>query len=95
MAELEPPVVPDRPFFRWVQQNKVRPNAPRAAGYSPVERQVDERLRCRPVFLSRITNGSVSTRAAAISFRLFVAFFPAMILLLSIIPYTPLRPKKS
>ena len=23
MAELEPPMVPDRPFFRWVQQNKV------------------------------------------------------------------------
>lgn len=36
-------------------------------------------------------HGGVTTRAAAISFRLFLAFFPAMILLLSIIPYTPLN----
>ena len=42
-------------------------------------------------FILGLINGSVSTRAAAISFRLFVAFFPAMLLLLSIVPFTPLE----
>ena len=56
-----------------------------------MERQVHECLRRRRFFFLGLVNGSVSTRAAAISFRLFVAFFPAMILLLSIIPYTPLE----
>lgn len=42
-------------------------------------------------FFLGLINGSVSTRSAAISFKLFVAFFPAMILLLSIIPFTPLE----
>jgi uncharacterized BrkB/YihY/UPF0761 family membrane protein len=43
-------------------------------------------------FVLGLVNGSVSTtRAAAISFRLFVAFFPAMLLLLSIVPFTPLE----
>ena len=42
-------------------------------------------------FTLGLVNGSVSTRAAAISFRSFVAFFPAMLLLLSIVPFTPLE----
>jgi len=37
-----------------------------------------------------LINGSVSIRAASISYRLLLAFFPAMILLLSILPHTPL-----
>jgi membrane protein len=37
-----------------------------------------------------LINGSVSIRAASISFRLLLAFFPAMILLLSLLPHTPL-----
>jgi membrane protein len=40
-----------------------------------------------------LINGSVSIRAASISYRLLLAFFPAMILLLSILPHTPLETK--
>ncbi len=42
-------------------------------------------------FLVAILKGQLPTRAAAISFRLFLAFFPAMILLLSLIPYIPIE----
>ena len=42
-------------------------------------------------FVKGLINGSVSIRSAAISFRLLVAVFPAIILLLSILPYTPLQ----
>ena len=42
-------------------------------------------------FVTGLINGSVSIRSAAISFRLLVAVFPAIILLLSILPYTPLK----
>ena len=42
-------------------------------------------------FVSGLANGAVSIRSAAISFRLLVAVFPAIILLLSILPYTPLE----
>jgi membrane protein len=41
-------------------------------------------------FFEALTKGSITTRAAAISFRLFLAFFPAIILLLSLIPYVPI-----
>lgn len=40
-------------------------------------------------FLEGIQKGGVTTRAAAISFRLFLAVFPMLILLLSLIPYVP------
>ena len=40
-----------------------------------------------------LINGSVSIRAASISYRLLLAFFPAMILLLSVLPHTPLETK--
>ena len=42
-------------------------------------------------FIMGLVNGSVSIRSAAISFRLLVAVFPAIILLLSVLPYTPLK----
>ena len=42
-------------------------------------------------FVTGLINGSVSIRSAAISFRLLVAVFPAIILLLSILPLTPLQ----
>ena len=42
-------------------------------------------------FVKGLVNGSVSIRSAAISFKLMVAVFPALILLLSILPYTPLQ----
>lgn len=37
-----------------------------------------------------INKGAIPTRAAAISFRLFLAFFPGIIMLLSLIPYIPI-----
>jgi len=40
-------------------------------------------------FMEAIWKGAVPTRAAAISFRLFLAFFPGIILLLTLIPYIP------
>jgi membrane protein len=42
-------------------------------------------------FAKGLMNGSVSIRSAAISYRLLVAVFPAIILLLSILPHTPLK----
>lgn len=41
-------------------------------------------------FVQGITEGHLPTRAAAISFRIFLAFFPAIILLLSLIPHIPI-----
>lgn len=41
-------------------------------------------------FIEGLRKGGISTRAAAISFRLFLAAFPVLILLLSLIPYVPL-----
>ncbi|MCC6600748.1 MAG: YihY/virulence factor BrkB family protein [Crocinitomicaceae bacterium] len=41
-------------------------------------------------FFTAVTKGDVPTRAAAISFRIFLAFFPAIILLLSLIPHIPI-----
>ena len=42
-------------------------------------------------FILGLINGSVSIRAASISYKLILAFFPAMILLLSVLPHTPLQ----
>ena len=41
-------------------------------------------------FVEGVSKGSIPTRAAAISFRLFLAFFPGIIILLSIIPLIPI-----
>lgn len=41
-------------------------------------------------FIEAVTKGAITTRAAAIAFRLFLAVFPALILLLSLIPYVPI-----
>lgn len=40
-------------------------------------------------FVEGVQKGALSTRAAAISFRLFLAIFPMLIVLVSIIPYVP------
>lgn len=42
-------------------------------------------------FLEGLQKGALTTRAAAIAFRIFVAVFPALILLLSIIPLVPIE----
>jgi membrane protein len=41
-------------------------------------------------FIEGIMKGQLATRASAISFRLFLAFFPGLIMLLTLIPYIPL-----
>jgi membrane protein len=42
-------------------------------------------------FFEAIMKGQLATRASAISFRLFLAFFPAIIMLLTLIPYIPIE----
>jgi membrane protein len=41
-------------------------------------------------FLRALTHGHLITRASAIAFKLFLAFFPAVIVLLTLIPYIPI-----
>jgi len=41
-------------------------------------------------FFRALFNGNIVMRASAISFKLFVAFFPAVIVLLTMIPYIPI-----
>ena len=92
MGELQPPPVPDGPLFKWIQKNRtfdrIRASLRRFHPWKKQEVNVYDVLR---FFVLGLINGSVAMRSAAISFRLFLAFFPAMILLLSIIPYTPLE----
>jgi len=42
-------------------------------------------------FSEAIYKGQLATRASAISFRLFLAFFPGIIMLLTLIPYIPIE----
>ena len=42
-------------------------------------------------FIEGLQKGALTTRAAAISFRLFMAFFPIIIILLSLIPKIPVE----
>ncbi len=92
MADLQPPQVPDGPLFKWIQGNpsfdRFRSVLRRIRPWKGREVNVYDVLR---FFILGLIDGSVAMRSAAISFRLFLAFFPAMILLLSIIPYTPLE----
>lgn len=41
-------------------------------------------------FIQALTKGHLATRASAIAFKLFLAFFPAVIVLLTLIPYVPI-----
>ncbi|MDX9750659.1 MAG: YihY/virulence factor BrkB family protein [Flavobacteriales bacterium] len=41
-------------------------------------------------FFAALTKGHLVTRAAAIAFKLFLALFPALIVLLTLIPYVPI-----
>jgi len=42
-------------------------------------------------FIEGLQKGAITTRAAAIAFRLFLAFFPLLIVLLSLIPFIPVE----
>mgnify|MGYP001175575085 FL=1 len=81
----------NRPLFKWISKRKAflraRRMLRRIHPWGPKEMNLYDVVR---YFAVGILNGSVATRSAAISFRLFLAFFPAMIVLLSIVPYTPL-----
>ncbi len=92
MGELQPPPVPDGPLFKWIQKNRTFDRT-RAAlrRFHPWKKQEVNVYDVLRFFVLGLINGSVAMRSAAISFRLFLAFFPAMILLLSIIPFTPLE----
>lgn len=46
-------------------------------------------------FLLALAKGRLETRASAIAFKVFVAFFPAMIVLLTLIPYIPIADMQS
>ncbi|MBK8226570.1 MAG: YihY/virulence factor BrkB family protein [Flavobacteriales bacterium] len=41
-------------------------------------------------FIGALATGHIVTRASAIAFKLFLAFFPAVIVLLTLIPYVPI-----
>ena len=41
-------------------------------------------------FFQALDQGRVETRASAISFKVFIAFFPAVIVVLTLIPYIPI-----
>lgn len=92
MSELPPPPIPEGPLFQWIQRSRffdrLRKILREFRPWSDKDMNVYDVLR---FFVLGLVNGSVATRSAAISFRLFVAFFPAMILLLTIIPFTPLE----
>lgn len=42
-------------------------------------------------FVQALAKGHLATRASAIAFKLFLAFFPAVIVLLTLIPYVPIE----
>ena len=79
MSELKPPPVPDGPLFKWIHGlnifDRFRKALRRIKPWSNKELNVYDVLR---FFVLGLVNGSVATRSAAISFRLFVAFFPSI-----------------
>ncbi|MEY5043007.1 MAG: hypothetical protein RJA19_234 [Bacteroidota bacterium] len=91
-AVKTPPPLWDLPSIRWMLRQPwvvwVRSLLQRIKPWGAGSVNLEQVLQ----FLAEgLFHGGVTTRAAAISFRLFLAFFPAMILLLSIIPFTPLN----
>ena len=91
MSDIAPhEQLPDGPLFRWIRTNRaflaLRRSLKRIHPWKDVDLYEVVRF-----FAVGMMNGGVAIRAASISFNLFVAFFPAMILLLSLIPFTPLE----
>ena len=84
--------LPDGPFWRWLARRPVIQRIKRTMErWMPWGEQGLSVWDVTLFFVAGMMNGAVSTRAAAISFRLFLAFFPAIIVLLSILPHTPLE----
>ena len=84
--------LPDGPLFRWLAQHatvlRVKALLRRFQPWGQEGMNAYDVVR---FFLVGLVNGAVATRAAAISFRLFLAFFPAVIFVLSVLPHTPLE----
>ncbi|MCW5899083.1 MAG: YihY/virulence factor BrkB family protein [Flavobacteriales bacterium] len=74
-------VLYSRPFRRLLGWSR-RITPPGFEGFSILE--------ISRFFFSALTQGHLITRASAISFKLFLAFFPAVIVLLTLIPYVPI-----
>lgn len=68
----------NRKIIRWLQQVVL----PGFAGFSIY--QVSR------FFILALVKGNLTNRAAAIAFRIFIALFPAIIVLLTLIPYIPI-----
>jgi hypothetical protein len=84
--------LPDGPFWKWLAAWSVTRKAKAVmTRWMPWGDQGMNVWDVLLFFLEGMMNGAVATRAAAISFRLFLAFFPAIILLLSVLPHTPLE----
>ena len=84
--------LPDGPLFRWLASRRLVQRL--QAFLRTLQPWGQEGMNVYDVlrfFLVGLINGAVATRAAAISFRLFLAFFPAVIFLLSVLPHTPLE----
>ncbi len=60
------------------------------AGIKPPGFQGLSLLYVMTFFWEAIMKGQIMTRSAAISFKLFLAFFPGIIMMLSLIPYIPI-----
>jgi membrane protein len=81
VEKLKRKVLYSRPFRRLVGWAK-RICPPGFEGFSIYE--------ISRFFFSALTQGNLMNRASAIAFKLFLAFFPAMIVLLTLIPYVPI-----
>ncbi len=81
MDRLLRKIIWSRPFRRligWAQRIVL----PGFAGF--------DLYRITRFFIGALTKGHIVTRASAIAFKLFLAFFPAVIVLLTLIPYVPI-----
>ena len=77
--------LPEGPLLRWLASRamvkKMQQFLRRMQPWGQEGMNVYDVLR---FFVVGLVNGAVATRAAAISFRLFLAFFPAVIFVLSV-----------
>ena len=77
--------------------NKVRHSKPVNAGRKLFQRLSFPGFEGMSVYdafkfvIEAFTRSDIATKSAAISFKLFIALFPAVILLLSLIPYVPIE----
>jgi len=81
IERLQRRIIYSRPFrslIAWAQRIML----PGFAGF--------DLYRITRFFIGALSKGHIITRASAIAFKLFLAFFPAVIVLLTLIPYVPI-----